>query len=135
MLGISAVGCDIISPRVEYGSPYADFEVKGKVEDALRSLPLQGIRISATDESGEMTYASATTDPEGRFELLWSDFPSETATLRAEDIDGPDNGGAFASLTINVPLEQTGEGDGWYQGSYSAADVIFSLNEDLNSEQ
>ena len=84
MLGISAVGCDIISPRVEYGSPYADFEVKGKVEDALRSLPLQGIKISATDESGEMTYASATTDPEGRFELLWSDFPSETATLRGQ---------------------------------------------------
>lgn len=134
LLGVSAAGCDLIGVgRVEYGCPYADFEVKGKVTDALRDLPLQGIRVSATDEFGQNKYAAVTTDSEGRFELLWSDFPDETVTLLVEDVDGPDNGGTFAPQTFSVQLEQTEAGDGdWYEGRYSATDVTVRMNEDTS---
>ena len=49
LLGFSAVGCSSIT-REEYGTPYADFEVKGKVVDAGLSQPVQGLKVSAMEQ-------------------------------------------------------------------------------------
>ncbi|MBO8470585.1 MAG: radical SAM-associated putative lipoprotein, partial [Bacteroidetes bacterium] len=63
LLGFSAVGCT----RVEYGTPYADFEVKGKVVDADLSQPVQGLKVSAVEQGGSLEpVATGTTDAEGR---------------------------------------------------------------------
>ena len=36
-----------------------------------------------------------------------------------EDVDGPENGGEFQKVEIEVPVFKVKEGDGkWYQGAY-----------------
>lgn len=35
--------CEIIEPRVEYGTPSADYIVKGKVSDKFTNQPIKGI--------------------------------------------------------------------------------------------
>ena len=134
ILGVSAVGCNTVYQTAdEYGTPYADFEIKGKVTDASTSGPLQGIEVSALD-SDAVPMVSVTTDVEGRFELTGSFFPAESIVIRANDIDGEENGGLFAPATITVQLDRSAGGDGWYSGKYTAENVFVTLSPDLSSD-
>ena len=134
ILGVSAVGCNTIFQTAdEYGTPYADFEIKGKVTDASTSGPLQGIEVSALDNDA-VPMVSVTTDVEGRFELTGSFFPAESIVIRANDIDGEENGGLFAPATITVQLDRSAGGDGWYSGKYTAEIVSVTLSPDLSSD-
>lgn len=136
MLGLTAVGCEIIGgevPTAEYGSPYADFEVKGKVFSSDLQQPIYGIKVTVKSIYGfeDMT---VTTDQEGRFELLGTFFPSSSLTLEATDTDGDENGGRFAPSVITVPLEKVPDtGDGWYEGEYHAEDVQIQMSRDISS--
>lgn len=134
--GASAVGCDTVYyPADEYGTPYADFEVKGRVQDAVLSQPVQGIQVSAlyslTDPEPVVT---AVTDAEGRFDLTGSFFPAESILIEVKDVDGEENGGVFVSTTITVPLERVTDGGGWYSGKYFSDDVLVTMSPDTGSD-
>lgn len=132
MLGLTAVGCEIV-PTAEYGSPYADFEVKGKVLSSDLQQPIYGIKVTVKSMYG-FEDVTVTTDQEGRFELLGTFFPSSSLTLEATDTDGDENGGRFAPSVIIVPLEKGSDtGDGWYEGEYHAEDVQIQMNRDISS--
>ncbi|MDR2145367.1 MAG: radical SAM-associated putative lipoprotein, partial [Tannerella sp.] len=45
ILGFSNCDNDSVEHRVEYGTPFADFTVKGKVTDNVTKKPVKGIRI------------------------------------------------------------------------------------------
>lgn len=117
MLGYESCSSDSV---VEYGTPNADFQIKGQVTYE-GGIPIPGIRVRAPysyiDGSDGQ---SVLTDENGRFEL--DEFHSMLyGRLYVEDIDGEDNGGEFLSDTINVwdlPKKEVEKGSGWYEGKF-----------------
>ena len=66
------------------------------------------------------------TDHNGEYSSRYDEFAyMQSVSLEFEDVDGPENGGEFQKVEVEVPVFQVKEGDGnWYQGSYGAgADV------------
>ena len=110
LLGLNTA-CDL-STTEEYGCPYADFHVKGKVTDP-NGVPIPGIQVS-------MDYDFDTTDAEGQYAVQSGRIPGNETVFDVvfSDVDGAENG-LFKNDTVPVTFQQselTG-GDGWYEGS------------------
>ena len=109
-------------PVPEYGAPYADFVIKGKVSGEGAG-ELEGIQVVLKPYK-ENDYANETisTDAAGGYEIRkqwWDSSGNFTVQVIAEDIDGDANGGSFAKKETDVTFAQsdfTG-GSGWHEGS------------------
>lgn len=120
---------------VEYGSPYAEFVLKGSVTDTEGNA-LENIRVILKPYEGypEANY-TLRTNSAGRYEFdAMSVFPSIQMTVTAEDTDGTDNGGEFAPQDAVVELKSSDftDGDGWYAGKAEKT-VDFQLEEIANT--
>jgi|GEM_PF-5026095 hypothetical protein len=80
--------------RLMYGCPTSVYHVKGTVVDE-NDKPIKGIKIVGSQYAADTLY----TDRNGSVK---DEFNSLNGTLMyfVEDVDGPDNGGKFASDTI-----------------------------------
>ena len=92
-------GCD--EPREMYGTPTADYQIKGRVTDATSHAPLEHIRV-VLHESDENPYGRSDTvfsDNLGAYSIEFKTFPQETQTfgMIAEDVDGTANGGLYTA--------------------------------------
>lgn len=124
--------CDF-EPRVEYGTPNADYTVKGSVVDKATQKPVKGIRVGYGSlfqvEYGviptDYRYLSAadTTDVNGEYELSGNTFPineNETLPVYVNDIDGAENG-LYRDTVLQVDFEdaeQKKKSKGWYKGEF-----------------
>ena len=72
---LTACDTDIWNGTVEYGTPYAEYEVKGRVSDS-EGTPVSGIKVSMGDEYGMDSVA--VTDAEGRFHVILLTFSLRT---------------------------------------------------------
>lgn len=124
----AAAGCSSseTNEACEYGTPYTEFSIKGIVTDTENN-PVQDIRIVVDAENRERF--TAVTGPDGRYAVTERPVGTITGnvTVTADDVDGPQNGGEFASRTETLTI--TGEdytgADGWYRGSYEGeADFV-----------
>ena len=110
-----------------YGTPTADFTIKGKVTDA-EGNPIKDIAVSLETDSGTVMQ-STTTAADGTFATnKMNDFLLFSSIVTFTDTDGEANGGDFATYEVEVeelPKTKVKEGDGaWYQGEYEfTADV------------
>lgn len=90
-----------------YGTPYAEFTIKGKVVDKT-DRPIPKIQIRSpygyapeyadtlyTDNKGEFVYTTNALREKDAIPLLFA------------DIDGKDNGGDFAPDSLSVPFKST----------------------------
>jgi putative lipoprotein (rSAM/lipoprotein system) len=145
LLSMLGYGCssdepmDMYGTPVEYGTPHADYIVKGLVTDEA-STPIQGIKTSLkqtwqtdagpyvfgidsiqTNESG-IYQLKSNGIPAGQTKLIIEDIAAGQTKLIIEDIDGDANGGLFLSDTLDIDYDKavkTKEGDGrWYGGVY-----------------
>lgn len=104
-----------------YGSPHADFEVKGKVTDTA-GTPIEGIRVSVEPaESAGYLFMSAQTGATGEYRMLDKQWMRMSIKLNvtAKDIDGEANGGEFETQTISIELQESdfkGDDGDWYMG-------------------
>lgn len=120
-INLSCVG------REEYGTPEAEFNVKGKVSDS-EGNPISGIKV-------EMGWTAGTTDTDGKYSLKTVDFPAmpKTYTVSFHDIDSIENG-LFADDSVGVVFERSdlSGGDGhWYEGSATkTVDITLERLED-----
>ena len=99
----------------EYGTPYADYELKGVVTDKETSKPIKNIRIATF--YGDTIY----TDAEGKYALSYCFDMAEYFHFKIEDIDGEENGGEFEAQEMDVIFTETDKvkkGKGWYSGKY-----------------
>lgn len=90
-----------------YGSPYDDYdpdssapftEVEGYVV-STEMTPIKGIKVSVNG-------LTTTTDDNGHFLVESPDYPMyNTKWLRAEDIDGYENGGYYGEESVEVTSE------------------------------
>ena len=121
LLGFTAAGCE--EARVEYGSPYATYTLKGKVTD-VDGRVIPGIRVDAIGRSY--------TDEEGTFCCTGEGMSGIPHTIEVHlgDVDGTDNGGLFADKYLPVTFEEADRVEeasgGWYDGAYEITgfDVI-----------
>ena len=123
-------GCEKIGTREEYGSPHADYIIKGAVVNKATGESIKGIRVGYSpevwhDEFGALPeyyyeHKHVITDAKGEFKL------TERSGLRLpsvyiEDIDGEENG-LFHPELLEVNFnkaEQSGKPGHWYKGEYT----------------
>ena len=134
LLSMLGYGCssteeplDMYGPPVEYGTPHADYIIKGRVMDES-GTPVQGIKTSLKKvfENNNKHYAlgvdSVQSDVSGNYQLKSTDRQNQYDKVIVEDIDGEANGGEFLSDTLDVDYNKavkTKDGDGkWYLGIY-----------------
>ena len=134
---LTACDVEIWNVTAEYGTPYAEYEVKGRVSDA-EGAPVQGIRVSMGESQSSYLDSVAVTDAEGRFHVIHGTFPfrDNTFDIQFTDIDGEAGGGLFEEQTVTVQAEMTEEGDGWDEGDYVVKeDVNVTLELKKDSEE
>ena len=134
---LTACDVEIWNGTVEYGTPYAEYEVKGRVSDA-EGTPIQGIRVSMGESQSSYLDSVAVTDAEGRFHVIHGTFPfrDNTFDIQFTDIDGEAGGGLFEEQTVTVQAEVVEEGDGWDEGDYAVKeDVNVTLELKKDSEE
>jgi len=115
-------GCD--EPREMYGTPTADYLIKGTVTDELATTPVKEIRVIVRD-SRDLLYQYADTvytDTNGKYAFTFTDTPDHSILyeLKAEDIDGATNGGPYTTEETTTSLADAtwdnSHAEGWYSG-------------------
>ena len=141
MLGFA--GCRESEPIDEYGSPLADYTVKGAVVNKADGKPIEGIQVAIGYPYNEenMSYIdpelylvktdSMTTNAKGEFKLTNKSIYDlkRTMPVFVQDIDGEKNG-LFQSDTLHVDFskaEHSGKQKDWYYGEFTV-----TLNVELN---
>ncbi len=123
-LGFSS-SCDWLTPKAMYGTPTADFLVKGKVE-SKSNKPVTGIKVDISKEfdtqEGQKLVLIGTSASEagtGAYSVKATDFPEDqTFKVKFTDIDGAENG-EYETLDTTVVFQNPkySGGDGsWYHG-------------------
>ena len=108
---------------VEYGTPSADFIIKGTITDSISSTPVANIRVIRGD-STSLAYPrfdTIYTDVNGKYQTTVRSFPVESPTfhLKVDDMDGAQNGGDFQRKTVEVVFTSSDwieKKSGWYAG-------------------
>lgn len=108
----------------EYGTPYAKFQVKGKVTDEAGKA-LKNIQVVVREGWNNVPWDADTvyTDAKGEFQSNeLSGVSIDKQQVYFHDVDGDENGGTFKSDSIKlIDLEkktvEKGSG-GWYQGTF-----------------
>ena len=119
LLGFSVTSCGATD---EYGSPYAEYELKGKVTD-MNGDPIQGIEINYGGIYNNVLspsyiseiYKSPQTQKDGSYDIKFEDSPMGIVRIIAKDIDGPENG-SFETDSIDVKIEGFKGGKSWFHG-------------------
>jgi putative lipoprotein (rSAM/lipoprotein system) len=126
--------------RMEYGTPYASFDIKGKVTDEAGD-PVEDIKVVIRDANisdPEYSLAVGITDARGYYSIGGGWFGDDTLTVSVEDIDGDKNGGEFASETVELEIEEEDYvgGDDWDRGKVTkTADFELELKTQENADE
>ena len=102
-----------------YGSPHADFIVKGNISSAQDNTILKGIRVIAKVSDYANDCDTVKTDATGNYSTKVSSLPDTKVKLNLTDIDGVDNG-SFEPLDTLVTFTNarfTGGDGNWYSGT------------------
>ena len=122
-------GCDVIGSHAdEYGTPYAEFEVKGLVTDGTN--PIENVQISyGNPQYGNYTSPFDTTDSQGNYNFVNVLFPEKSAfMLVATDLNGKYESDTIIDTVYNSDFSGKKKNDDWYCGKASKT-VNFTLKE------
>ncbi len=135
ILGVAAVGATVTAC---YGSPYGEYEVKGRVVDQDLN-PIKGIAVTQDTYLADMNIDSLRNDPDALRHLSYN-TTSDDGTfymndpfwfngnkIYAIDIDGANNGGDFATTEVEFEFVQTEPADNWYDGKFVARNVTIVM--------
>ena len=118
----------------EYGAPYTDYTLKGKVVNKATGQPITGIRVGYSPEKEVGLYESkahVTTNLRGEFKVTDTFYLIDgKRVVYVEDIDGEENG-LFESESLQVDFskaERTKKSTRGYDGEYTLT-VQVELNE------
>ena len=112
---------------LEYGTPYAKYEIKGKVTDRDTKAAIEGARIIVKP----MQWKSDETFPPQAFDTLQTDkdgnylYQNEMTMIDRFRVVCEDPSGALKADSATIKMDPQG-GEGWYQGSDSQ-EVDFEL--------
>lgn len=112
---------------LEYGTPYAKYEIKGKVMDRDTKAAIEGARVIVKP----MQWKSDETFPPQAFDTLQTDkdgnylYQNEMTMIDRFRVVCEDPSGALKADSATIKMDPQG-GEGWYQGSDSQ-EVDFEL--------
>ena len=114
-----------------YGTPYAEYTVKGRVKDAA-GRPIAGIEVRRP--FGVPDPAAVRTDAQGAYVFeADGDVLSMPPVLTFTDTDGPAGGGDFAEKEVEVVFtesDRTGQREeSWMYGRFERTGVDVVLDE------
>ena len=123
LLGLST-SCDDINnefPPAEYGCPYAEYAISGRVTSTESGEPIKGIKV-VNKTSGDSIY----TNEEGYYNLEGGNVFVQSVEIKVEDIDSIENGGEFSpkDLVVSFSSSDFKDGKGWYQGKAEKVEDI-----------
>lgn len=131
ILGLAAFdACDAISgifATAEYGCPYSDYEIKGKVVDKNTGKPLQQIEVEAfTQYEGpdgqpvlSPVYHKDTTKLDGIFSMSGQGrVYGNSIILKCRDIDASDGDYGETEVKVKLTDKDTDNAGHWYKGTY-----------------
>ena len=122
LIGIGTSSC--IGPTM-YGTPHAEFEIKGKVvsEDGKAVESIQVVlpekQISGNGVIYDQEFIPIDTlysNSIGEFQMERSIFPARNLQIDFHDIDGEKNLGEFEDVTLVYKDIEYEGGKGWYSG-------------------
>lgn len=114
-------------PAEEYGTPYAKYEIKGKVTDRDTKAAIEGARVIVKP----MQWKSDETFPPQAFDTLQTDkdgnylYQNEMTVIDRFRVVCEDPSGALKADSATIKMDPQG-GEGWFQGSDSQ-EVDFEL--------
>ncbi|MDH3892293.1 MAG: hypothetical protein OEV49_14540 [candidate division Zixibacteria bacterium] len=114
-------------PVIEYGVPYATYQLSGQVVKASDQTPLEGIEVSFDE-------ATVTSDIDGNWSLLLNGFNPcgfggfQTCSLYVIDADGASGGGEFQATQLALQLTQTAPGGTLYYGKFEQHAIAIALD-------
>lgn len=129
----------------EYGTPYAEYVIKGKVvgekENPLIGIPVI-VRAEFTKKNGvildnyHLYTDTVYTDQQGEYIQQRTDFPSELdMTVIANGVEEK-NDATYAtdSIKFNITGKDFSGGDGWYRGKVEKTAPTVKLGEKKTDE-
>jgi len=115
IFGFTNTGCF----KTDYGTPEADYVIKGKVIDSETKKPVKGIKVEAYRHYVTID----TTDIQGSFLLKTGRTESyDKIRTHFSDIDGIENGLYPSDTIIEIDMrdaKKTKSGKGWYEGEFT----------------
>ncbi len=131
-------GCDIIGGGAVamYGMPIGSYKINGNIVNATSKQVIPNIQISTlmlqgTDTENGFSLDTVYSDINGKFVIEWQEVPLDlTFVMKAEDIDGQENGLYLeqkASLSFSESDLSGGDGS-WDQGSAEKS-ITIEINE------
>ena len=122
LLGLGTSACEI--PAM-YGTPHADWSVKGKVVDE-EYKPVAGLQVALGnrfENTPDVIYDenyrpldTLYTASDGTYSVKRTDFPIDRLEIRVQDVDGPAGGGEFQDAGLIIRDIEYKDGKGWYAG-------------------
>ena len=138
LLGFSACNDEKELPLM-YGTPHANFTIKGKVVND-ESMPIPDIEIKCLVEhhgdnrSWFDTIPAVSTSSAGTFTYQFEEFPTDKLRIIATDSDGPQNGSYEKDSTDLTLSDNDYKGrDGWYRGTVEK-EINFNLKKKIKNE-
>lgn len=117
-------GCEDDPGVAMYGTPHADYSIKGAVETP-EGTAIPGIKVSLLQEriydleqSRKDTLQTTVSDEQGAFNLETRAFPTQKLIIAAEDVDGEANG-SYQETNLNIAISKEdfqGGDQSWYSG-------------------
>lgn len=113
ILGITVMACNGDEPDM-YGTPMADYEVKGLVTDT-EGTPIEGIHVKIGDTSTRFFQGwgmdKIYTDKEGKYKVEFSEFPTSRLYVSFSDENG-----VYEGQIDYKDIKFKGKADAWYKG-------------------
>jgi len=104
-----------------YGSPYADYIVKGKIVSEKDNSSIKGIQISVSASLGANTSSTEAlfSDANGNYSVMYKEYGITQINLRFSDADGVENGSyqSVDTLMTFSKSDLTGKVSNYFMGS------------------
>lgn len=138
LLGFSCTAENGEDPIIcEYGTPYANFQVKGKVKDTKGNpVPDVQIRIVYDDKRDYWLHSDTIySGSDGTFEWKTTYFPLNKFTFISGEPNNETSERLFASDTTRIVFESFEGGDRWYAGqAFKETDITLKEYVDPHTE-
>ena len=112
-------GCDLLISCMEYGTPYAEFELKGTVSDG--EVLIENVEVSFSSNNPYLDNLTMITDHNGKF--VFKDTYTEAAdfqyTLIANDLNGKYESDTIKGYILLSDFKRKKRDDSWFDGKAS----------------
>ncbi len=129
LLGFSAASCDGSEKLVMYGTPTANYKIKGKVVDsAAPTVGIPGIRIILKAKSYRPDTLYSASDGTFLYQAVRDLGPTSELPVRLEDVDGAANG-SYQTRELDLEFEAADRSrTGDWVTTVTKNDVLFTLD-------